>query len=317
MRTIGEYFSKNYWKYGFSYTKVIKDLLSVLGVLWLLVEITSYFSEHLAKSIKEYWYIFFAIGALITIWKNRPILSVKYKLNGRDIIIEVRISDIFSIDGAQIIGANTTFDTDLASGLISEKSLQGQLTKRYYGNVNHLDGDLDEALKFETYNELEDGSKIGKLREYEIGTVANITVRNRNVYFVAVAKLNAHGRSYSSFDNIKECLVKIWDYIANRGAMESLVIPVLGTGLARVEVEREVMIKEIIMSFIAACSTKRFTEKLTIVIHPSDYKKFDINIFEIGEFLSYQCKYVQFKNTSDVGEGTAIPTEDARGHVFG
>lgn len=73
--------------------------------------------------------------------------------------------------------------------------------------------------------------------------------------------------------------------------MQTIVIPVLGSGFSKVEVPREI-IKEIIKSFTAASLSKKFTEKLTIVIHPEDYINFDMNISEIHEFLKYQCKYI-------------------------
>ena len=45
------------------------------------------------------------------------------------------------------------------------------------------------------------------------------------------------------------------------------------------------MIIEIITSFIAACTEKKFCEKLTIVISENDYRQHDVNLKELGTYL--------------------------------
>ena len=123
---------------------------------------------------------------------------------------------------------------------------------------------------------------------------------------IAIASLNEHGVASSSFENIKVSLSCVWTYIANRGGINPIVIPILGSGFSRIEAPRDQIIKEIIKSFIAACSTKRFTEKLTIVIHPEDFRKYDLNLNELNEFLTYQCKFTEFKNQTESGSGIGI-----------
>ncbi len=305
MNWISAYFSRNYFRYFFSIKKVINPLLVVFGALWLCVEIISYFSDGIGNLIKGHWFLFIVVGLLWTLWENRPILSTSQHLSGRDINIELCIGDFFDFKGSYIIGSNTTFDTEMRNGLISEKSLQGQFTNKYYDNLMHLDNELEGALKSESFSET-NSNKIGKKKCYEIGTVAKLAPRNSEAYFVAIAELNEHGIASSSFDNIKDSLVKLWDFIANRGGIEPLVIPVIGSGFSRIEIPRELIIKEIVKSFIAACATKRFAEKLIIVIYPNDYKKYDINLMELNEFIKYQCKYTEFKDNNELGRGIGI-----------
>jgi hypothetical protein len=310
MNNISGYFSKNYWRYNISIIKAAKSFFEAFGGLWLIVEVTSYFSSNLSNIMKGNWMLFLLVGLMWSLWENRPILSINQKLNDRDVIIEICVSDFFSFDGAYIIGSNTTFDTEISNGLISPRSIQGQFTQQYYDNTRYLDNDLDEALKNVTITET-NSNKIGKNKVYEIGTVAKITKNNKDAYFVAMASINEHGNAYSTFENLQNSLVKLWDFIGYRGGIEPLAIPLLGTGFSRIEVPREKIIKEIIKSFIAACATKRFSEKLSIVIHPKDYQRYDLNLVDLNDFLKYECKYVQFKNNRDSGGGVGIAYKEA------
>ena len=116
------------------------------------------------------------------------------------------------------------------------------------------------------------------------------------------------GKAESTFEEVVEGLGKLWNHIAERGELEDLVVPVLGTGLARLpDTTREDMIKEIIQSFIAACSAKKLCQNLTIVISNKDYRDWEIDIYELRDFLRHHCKYTDLKKKTDKGKGTAIP----------
>ena len=308
------YFSKTYWKYNWS--NVVGTFLKILGGLWLIVEASSYFVPQIADWTRGNWQLLLVCTAVWVLWaliKCRSMSLVSCRLNGREISIEIRIGDLFDIEGAFIISTNTTFDTDMSGGLISSKSLQGQFTKEYYDKVEHLDRDLEEALKEVPIS----GEKIGKTKRheiggktkcYEIGTVARVCPKGRIVYLVAIAHMNENGKAYSSFEEVIEGLGKLWYYIGEQGELEPLVVPVLGTGLARLSgVTREKMIREIIKSFVAACSEKKFCEILTIVISESDYRKHEIDLQELGNYLRYHCKYTDLKNKTDTGKGKVIP----------
>jgi hypothetical protein len=303
------YFSKNYWgPYLSKKLLLVKSFFTALGVGWLIIEFISFFSSDLSNQIKGNWLFLILFFILLIVWSlfdNRPTLSVHQRLIGRDVNIEICIGDIFDFNGAYVVGSNTTFDTELGNGLISGKSIQGQFTEKYYGDVKHLDVDLDDALRSERYTEIT-SEKRGKKKEYGIGTVAKVENKAVEAYFLAIASLNQHGVASSSFENIQVSLSCVWNYIANRGGINPLVIPILGSGFSRIEVPRDQIIKEIIRSFVAACATKRFTEKLTIVIHPDDFRKYNLDLAELNEFLTYQCKYTEFKNQTDSGRGTGI-----------
>jgi len=107
--------------------------------------------------------------------------------------------------------------------------------------------------------------------------------------------MNSDGVASSSYSNIVTSLSKLWTHISSHGSTGSLIIPILGTGFSRIETAKEQIIQEIIKTFIKACSTKRFTHKLTIVIYSRDYRNANLDLDSLGEFLKCQCKYAEFK----------------------
>ena len=240
---------------------------------------------------------------LFTLWRRRPQISTSSKLSGRDIEIEIRVGNIFDISGAYVLSTNTTFDTDIDQGLIAEESIQGQFTRKYYQSISHLDHDLETALCDHSFETLSD-QRQGKNRRYRIGTIVQLKPNNETIYLIAIADINEHGIAQSTFDNVKICLAEIWEYIGSRGDLQPIAIPLIGSGRARLTQKRDEITKEIIKSFIAACSTKKFCEKLTIVISPSDYDKLDF--YELGEFLNYICKYTEFRDHGETGQGISI-----------
>ncbi len=288
--------------------KGMSAILSAFGALWLCVEISEKFLK--ITTVSDYWLAFFLIGFGIAVYICRPLNQVVAKLKNRDINIEIVIGNLFNLDGDFIIGSNSTFDTKISPDLISEQSIQGQFTTRYYGtdtaNYCRLDDELDTALKTEKYEEL-NGERKGKKKRYSLGTIVKLFPKNRIGYFVAIADLNEHGTASGDFNQLKDIFAKIWLFIGERGTKNVLIIPVLGSGFTRLNVSREEIIREIIKSFIAACSEKTFTDKLTIVLSEKDVSKYEIDLDVLGRYLNHICTYTEFStNYPENKNGTPI-----------
>lgn len=223
------------------------------------------------------------IGIFIGFWRFLhecdQRLSVREKLEEADIWIEIKVGSIFDLKGDFIIGTNTTFTTALSDGDISEDSLQGQITRKYYDKPEQLDLDLSKALE----GEIEDSQNPG---HYKFGTVAKVTPKNQVVYFVVIDQLNEHGGSSSSLEDMRQSLRALWQSISQESKSNNLVIPIIGTKYAGTSIPRGPMITEIIKSFIdATYSEKHFCEKLTIVISEDDYRAQNIDLRELGNYL--------------------------------
>jgi hypothetical protein len=282
--------------------KLISSVLESFGSFWLIVQIAEFFLDKTSLfivNVKKYWYIFLIAGLFVAIIKSKPKFIIGGKLNNRDISIEVTVGNLFKQNGALVISSNTTFDTRISKDLISEKSIQGQFTKLlYYRDEKQLDNDISHALQ-DVRPEILSGKRIGKDKKYPIGTTIRLNPKNQTVYMLAMANINEHGVASASYEDLKQALACLWLFIGGRGLKENIVIPVVGTGFARLPQSREEIIREIIKSYIAACSESTFSDKLTIVISSSDIEKNKISLDELEKYIVHLCKYTVFSNNTE------------------
>jgi hypothetical protein len=287
--------------------RAVGALLSSFGALWLSVEIATFFltDSKWPDAIREKWILFGLIGVVMAAWICKPKRIISHQLSGRDVTISIAIGDMFTMPGALIVGSNTTFDTRISRELIAAACVQGIFTKKYYGDETQLDHELTVALDGQPCTELT-GKRAGKNKRYQLGTCARLNPKTRTAYFVAIADINEHGTATSTFDNLKESLSRLWVFIGTRGLKEPLVIPVLGTGFSRLSQTREEIIREMIRSFIAACSERTFADSLTITITPKDAANHGISLEDLGSFLCHECRYASHYNNSRSPVGTPV-----------
>jgi hypothetical protein len=281
-------------------------VLSSFGALWLVVEVTAFFFENtpLLDKIRSLWPFFGLLGLAIAIAKCMPRLSVSCKVQQRDATVEVVIGDLFDCEGELIVGTNTTFDTHISNALISEASVQGTFTRRYYGDETQLAKDIASELAGVPYATLPQ-PRTGKAKKYKLGTVVKLTPKDRTAYFVAIADINEHGAASGSFDGVKDALASLWVFLGSHGNKGSVAMPVLGTGYGRLKEPREEIVRAIVTSFVAACSESVIVDRLTIVLSPADVKKFHISLDDLGRYIEHVCTYTQFAPGNRPAVGTA------------
>ncbi len=232
--------------------------------------------------------IFFilAISAIMTIATRRPVSRIAYKIPKRDFSYEVSIGDLLETKCTNVvISTNTTFDTDIASGLISPDSLQGQLAFRYFSsNTAEMDRQISESLKGVDFVDHPSGK--GKKKRYPIGTIAKLQAHGKTFFFTAMSELNEDGNAQSSVRMIDEAMDALWSYIAERGELADIAMPVMGTGRGRIQLSRTKMVERLAQSFADASAERVFSNRLVIYIHPDDAEKHSVNLFQIRDYLS-------------------------------
>lgn len=295
----------------FSWARLPAALLQSFGALWLLVEMTDYFfpDDGWTIYIRSSGCLFFICGLVLGIVRAWPKRSVEARIEGTDVVVEVRIGSIFNRKGAFIVGSNTTFDTSLEDGTISGDSVQGQFTEEYFKNVSELDRKLDAALESvpRVATRATEEKPYGKTIEYELGTVAPIEAGERKAYFVAIASLSAERVASSDSNAFQDALPKMWNGIRSRGGMEELVCPVLGARYSRLALTRKELVQAIIRSFIVATQEGKLTEKLSVVVLPQDLKRGHLSFDDLHRFLEYECVYAQVPPTSQGMQPTGMP----------
>jgi hypothetical protein len=298
--------SLNYWRYAFSLSKTINAILGTFGIIWMLVEPLSFFSETAAQFFKSNVTIMLLGGMLWVLKTNWPKTLHVFVLKNTDVKVQLLIGDLFKCDGDLVIPFNTSLDTSFEDGLISRNSVQGQFTEKYFGQPDQLDEIMRPQVgKLQMVKQLADKHKGNPVR-YEMGTILKIPISNsRNAYLTAIADMNEGGNATTNYDNILLSLGKLWEYVMNQGDLHQINMPVLGTGTGRLKETREKMIKTIASSFIAATSSGiRFADTLNIVVSFSDYRKHNIDIDETCDFLRLKCNYYEYdKTVAGVGQG--------------
>jgi hypothetical protein len=280
--------------------RALTAVLSAFGALWLLVEITAFFFQNTTVPdwLRGHWWLFAILGVGLAAARCWPKTSVACNLNGRDVIVEIAVGDVFEFSGAIVVGSNTTFDTRVSPPtLIAANSVQGRFTKTYYSDETQLDGELATGLSG-VLSETLQGPRQGKAERYPIGTTVRLNPKGRRAYFVAIADINEHGVAEGSFEKLRVALAELWVHVGSRGLKEPLVMPVLGTGFSRLTQTRAEVVREIVKSFVAACSERVFADRLTIVLFPADMTKHGLSLDELGAFLKHMCVYTNFSDGS-------------------
>jgi hypothetical protein len=202
--------------------------------------------------------------------------------------VRVVVGDLFDQPGQLMVGFTTTFDTDTTDDLvISESAVQGQLLHRFYdGDREQLDEDLEHALRQHHPIAVESPAdkRLGKLTRYQLGTVAVLSRMNRRIFCCAYSEMGNDLVARSTVDQLWASLGLLWSAVAEYGKLAPLTMPIVGSDLARIDpLDRENLLKLILMSFVARSRERLFCKELRIVVHPKDFG--EINLTQVAAYL--------------------------------
>ncbi len=273
-------------------------LFSAFGLLWLIVEITAFFTDaETAESIKPYWWVFLLLGLAYAIFCLIPKQSYKFKVPNRDSNIILSQKDFFDIKGSIIVPINNKFQVDQDGKILDSKSILSQTIKKYYSSKpNLLQGEIALELQGDFYK----AAKVNE-SEYQIGTVVSIKINDKQIYLLANTKLNSNNKSYCNDDMFEESLNGLYFYLSQVASKEDFIIPLIGTGNGRLLTNREAIIKEIVLAFLSSLSQKNYADSLTVCIHKPDIGKHNINFKRIGEYLGKKIETTEFTNKQTLG----------------
>ncbi|MFT8247171.1 macro domain-containing protein [Roseomonas sp. BN140053] len=276
----------SYWKYALFSAEAVAKILTVVGTLYLFVELLDTFKIYKKDDYHSYaLLIMLGISIVYVLLNRRPVSRVRYKAPKKDLTFEVLIGDLFEMPGEIIISSNSTFDTDIASGLISSESLQGQFAlKVFNGQTAEIDRQIEASLSGESFTV--NNTRPGKKKEYPIGTVARIDANGKHFYLLAMAHMMPTRNAYSDPRILDEALEGLWKNMAAKGERGDIAMPLVGTGRGRVAIPRKKIVEKIAQSFADASQQTIFSNKLTIVSRPEDAARFSLNLFQIRDYLS-------------------------------
>lgn len=279
------FITTSFWRYALFSTDAVAKLFTAVGVQYAMMEMADFLNLYTKDRYGEFAIVvMIAVAICWVVATRRPITRFVRKLPGKDYAIEVRVGDLFDGSNDVIVSTNTTFDTDMASGLIDTDSIQGQVATRFFNaNTAEIDRQLDAELAGADGEVRPDAR--GKKIEYKIGTVAQVKSHNRTFYFVAMSRLNAQGNAAATPREIEDALDATWEFVRTRGNLSDLSIPLMGTARGRTGVPRKKMVERIAQSFVDGSKNHIFSNRLSIVIRPQDAEEYSINLYQIRDYL--------------------------------
>lgn len=259
--------------------------LQAVGTLFLAAEVLRFFNMYPASIEGRigFW-LMILVSFIVGCTARFPVKRVRYRIGKKDYEIEVCIADILALTCDAVISTNTTFDTSISERRIAKDSLQGQFTLRTYGgDVERLDKDIAKSLNGRPFERVD---RPGKKKKYSIGTVAVVKPEERTFYLLAMAHLGDDGNAYTTQAERERALELLWEEIANRGELGDVAIPLIGTGRGRLQQARQKVVELIAQSFADASRHRKIATRLTIVISPADAANYEVNLFQIRDYLT-------------------------------
>ncbi|MFJ8047321.1 macro domain-containing protein [Streptomyces luteogriseus] len=225
------------------------------------------------------------VGGIVGSW---PRTRVSHEFQHPEFEVTIKVGDLFEQPGHLVVGSNDVFDTDTEDDLlIVHRSVQGQFLHRLYASeTTRLDGDIDTALAGVPPVRVEDraAKRAGKLARYPLGTVAVLGSPQQRYFLSAYGTMRNDLTVDSGPDQIWNSLEELWDAIHLHARREAVAMPVVGSGLARIDsMDHASLIKLILLSFVTRSRRSVICKELTIVVLPEDYVRVDM--LELAMFL--------------------------------
>lgn len=275
----------SFWRYALLSGEAVAKVFAIVGAIYLVMDMADFFNIYTKDRYSSYAVLIMTVFAILwVVTTRRPITRFSYKVPGKDFQVEVRIGDLFDGNHDVVVSTNTTFDTDMASGLIDTGSIQGQVATKFF-NANTEEIDRQLSLDLAAVHGVQRENAPGKKVEYPIGTVARVTSHNRTFYFVAMSRLNDQGNASSTPRQIEDALDATWKFVRSNGNLRDLSVPLMGTGRGRIGVPRKKMVERIAQSFCDEAKNQVFSNRLSISIRPEDAEDFAVNLYQIRDYL--------------------------------
>jgi transcriptional regulator with XRE-family HTH domain len=216
------------------------------------------------------------------------VFPLLHRLGNPDVMVKVVVGDLFEQETHLAVGFSDTFDTSIQDNrIISGASLQGQLLRRVFGgNQQQLDAQLAVALAgiAPVRTESRRDKPYGKLARYPLGTVAVLGQPDRLIFALAYGLMGNDLLVRAPVEGLWHCYAQLWESAYRHGQRRTLSVPLMGSGLARVDsLDRDNLIRLILLSFVAYSRLRLVCHELRIVIFPGDADQVDPA--SLSEFL--------------------------------
>ena len=186
------------------------------------------------------------------------------KTFGSKVVVE--FGDLFKQKGCKAIGVNDFFDNQVDDVLISSASLHGHVLNTYWqGNAD----DWYEKIRADLagLDPIEEERQSGKVHRYPIGATAHAKSGSEKFLFVSLGCTStADNLTVANAENlicaVRGLLRKARVVCSN----QTLSIPLMGSGLARVGISNSVILDIIICGIFEELKQAKITNEIKIVL---------------------------------------------------
>jgi hypothetical protein len=248
--------------------KLLIEYFSKFGIFLSIIEFfekTNYFNIKVFKCIFQNifnWNILIAIALyLILFCLANALKKIDFDIN--KIKVEIRRENIFEEKGLKVIPFNEKFDTEVDDKIISKNSLNGKFLNRrdLVKDINSFKNKLKKEMK----KEMIEGTD-----RYKLGSIFKW---NNEYLITSFSKFDDKNQAYLKLENYYLFLEKFWENLSAVYSGEDIVIPLLGSGITRLDIEDEDLLKMILLTL--KMSRKKFS-KITIVLTENRLEKIDL-----------------------------------------
>lgn len=221
---------------------------------------------------------FIAILLFLCIWIRANILA-EISLNINNTRLEIKTGDIFTEDGFKIIAFNEFYDTQVDDNLISKQTLNGKYISQYCHQPKTLDAIIESDIHAqEQIAEICERTS-GKRKRYKLGTI----VKNEDFFLVAFSRFDKDNRAFLEVGDYVSCLMNMWNECDIRYGGNTIVLPLLGSGITRFHGYESITDQELleILLWTIKTSNIRFkdTAKVKVILTRRSLSK--ISLYDI------------------------------------
>lgn len=263
--------------------KFAVSFFSSFAVIWTLIEaITSLLitDSSFDLSSKRIIFILFLVvlSVCFGLWSVYPPAEVVLRMGSRNTRLIIHFGNLFDEKGIIVIPASQYFESEIEE-YISPKSLQAQFIERYYhGNRLKYKNDIKTILKDAIFTEEERG--MGLERRYILGESPVLSIGVQKFIHLAITETEIkkfEPRINASIDTLVFALRKLWQKIISESNGESVVMPLLGSGITGVGLPPQRILELNLIVMQEALSSNHTLPEVRIVLHyPSVFSEIDL-----------------------------------------
>ena len=180
-----------------------------------------------------------------------------------------------------VVSVNRCFDTIVDNDLISDRTQHGRVMNELYAKglytPDSLNEEIQEKLHGKHFIDLTRTNKSkGNTFRYDVGTIAEIQEDAHVVYFfLGISKFDSHFMACTSKDEFVLAIQKLIEYCDTRSQGYPIIMPLIGSNLARTDISQKDILKYLIQAF--KINRDKISADIHIVIWKGDKAKISIH----------------------------------------